>query len=76
MITVIVRLDNANMIGSEEIEVLRIWNNNTGTPESGNYEFAITNSERDIYGNVKDFHRTEEDVWSLILEVLKKIKGK
>lgn len=75
MITVIVRLDKANGIGSEEVEVLTIYNDNTGTYERGNYKFAITNRERDITGHIEDFPRTEKDVWSLILEVLKKVKG-
>lgn len=58
----------------DELASLTIVNDGTGTPEAGNYEFTITDEDKMIKGNVKDFPRKEEDVWSLILRVLKKVK--
>jgi len=53
-----------------QIGFIKLWNDGTGNPETGNYKYEITNDRGlDIKGELKDFPR-KEGAFTLIKEIL------
>lgn len=51
---------------------IEIWNDNTGTLDSGNYRYKIVKGNKSVVlGNITGFPRKEEDAFDLLARVVR-----